>query len=178
MRDVYRSLVWVLACVCVLLCMWICVRLTQHAHPQHEGIHGVGQTPGSPSCTWWEHHLLGLGLLTFYLCRQTNTHICTCTHTHTHTHTDKHTQRQTIRLCRVHKQTDLTGLSQLFKVVFYLTCTALDVFHREKQDWVNLSTSHFRGKSPRKTYNHAPPALKQRLLLQWACAQCLREIQA
>lgn len=144
--------------------MWemMTARLTQHAHPQHEGIHGVGETPGSPSCTRWEHHLLGLGLLTFYLCRQTSTH----------------THRQTIRLCRVHNQTDLTGLSQLFKVLFYLTCTSRDVFRREKQDWVNLSTSHFRGKSRRKTYNHVSPALKQRLLLQWACARCLWEIQA
>lgn len=88
--------------VCVEVFQWMCAWLTQHAHPQHEGIHGVGQTPGSPSCTWWEHHLLGLGLLTFYLCRQTSTH----------------TNRQSIRLCRVHKQTDLTGLSCLFKVVF------------------------------------------------------------
>lgn len=80
-KCVYRTPVWqMLMCYCVRMC----VRLTQHAHPQHEGIHGVGQTPGSPSCTWWEHHLLGLGLLTFYLCRQTNTHICTCAHKHTH----------------------------------------------------------------------------------------------
>lgn len=96
----------------MLTCEWMRVWLTQHAHPQHEGIHGVGQTPGSPSCTWREHHLLGLGLLTFYLCGDTSKH------------------RQTISVCRVHNQTDLTGLPTLFKVVFYLTCTVLDAFHR------------------------------------------------
>jgi len=41
--------------------------LTQHAHSQHKGVHGVGQTSSSPPRPWRKHHFLRLGLLTFYL---------------------------------------------------------------------------------------------------------------
>lgn len=41
--------------------------LTQHAHSQHKGVHGVGQTSSSPPRPWRKHHFFRLGLLTFYL---------------------------------------------------------------------------------------------------------------
>lgn len=43
-------------------------RLTQHADPQHEGIHPVRHDSGPPSCrARWGHHLLRLSFFTLHL---------------------------------------------------------------------------------------------------------------
>lgn len=41
--------------------------LTQHAHPQHEGVHGVRQPARPAPRPWWKHHFFRLCFLTFYL---------------------------------------------------------------------------------------------------------------